>query len=52
MLRIGTIDWGDCEKCIHYDKEDGCQILDKIEIERGDEDVYCIDGIEAEGEGE
>jgi len=48
MLKIGTIGWGECEKCIYWEEEGGCQVLDKISIDREDETVYCVDGIEAE----
>jgi hypothetical protein len=42
MLRIG----GECRKCLNYDDERGCKIMDTITMTRNDEDVvYCIEGI-------
>jgi hypothetical protein len=46
MLKIGATDWGQCPKCIHYDDEHGCKIIEDITIEPNLEKdaVYCIDG--------
>ncbi len=44
MLKIGTINWGECEKCVFFDEEHGCSVIDNITVTRKDEAVYCIDG--------
>ena len=45
MLKIGTVGWGECPKCIYFNKQSGCSIIKEIRRSKGDEDVYCIDGI-------
>lgn len=44
MLKIGAIGWGECGKCVFFDEEHGCSVIDNITVTRKDEVVYCIDG--------
>lgn len=44
MLRIGAIDNGECGRCIYWDEEHGCRIIDMVSITSVGESVFCIDG--------
>ena len=44
MLRIGAIDNGECGRCIHWDDEHGCRIIDLVSITSVGTSVFCIDG--------
>ena len=46
MLKAGSATGSECPKCLWWDDDDGCAVINDVTIQRDGEDIYCVDGIE------